>query len=426
MTMRWRAILTELARIIIGVTFALSGFLKAIDPIGTKLKVDEFLNAFSSWGLSQLHTVSMAIAIILIATEFCIGSFLLMGIYRRLSSRLALVMMFFFTATTGYNLATGAVADCGCFGDALHLDPLETFLKNLILLPITLGLAIRPQQIKHLYSYREQWIPALLAVVGISYFIYANITTLPYIDFRPYRIGYNVRERMHREDSAYQADLAKHTRYVYERNGSKQAFTVDSLPDSTWSYVETLQPQELLDKPLKYNLLLLSPEGSDVTEEILTDTAGVFLLISPDWTKARQTNYTAINALYRTLMERGLKFYSVSPNSSDSEQLWRYQTGAEYPSLFMDATTVKTVIRSNPGLVFLKDGVIRDKLPSQYFPDDDHIATFIESRLSGAEAYHPGSLRLAPLALWTVLLAIGMLRRWLRHLRVAIYKLRKR
>lgn len=419
--MKIKPLLIELARIVVGLVFVVSGFTKAIDPAGVALKVHDFQALVFGITHPTLLGWGLPVAIALIILEFCAGAFLLMGIYRRLASRLAAVLLLFFTLLTGYVYFTGTMPDCGCFGDALKLTAWQTFIKNLVLLPMSLLLVWNATAIKHLYSKREQWIPASLAIVGIGLFVYTNLRALPFMDFRPYRIGYNIRERIREADSLYMAELNAGTRYIYERKGVKQSFSVDSLPDSTWHYVEMKQAEHLSLTPPNYSFLVLTPEGEDKTEEILTDTVGVFLFLSPDWTKAEQSRYEVVNELYSYLKKRGIKFYSVSPTVADNAAEWFYRTGAEYPALFIDATTIRTMLRANPGLVIIKDGVIVDKLASVDFPSSDEFANFVPSRLEYGEHITPSLWRLSILLLWGFLLAIGLVRRTLRWGRAAGY-----
>lgn len=423
--MKIKAVAIELGRIVIGATFTLSGLLKAVDPMGVDLKVREFMHALTGSYATTFLPLSNWIAYVLLVLEFCVGAFLLMGIYRRLSSKLATLLLFGFTIVTGYSYFTGAVSDCGCFGDAISLSPLETFLKNLVLLPIALFLSINASKIKHLYSLREQWIPALSAIIGISYFIYSNATTLPYIDFGPYKVGYNIRERIHQEDSIYQAELLASTRYVYRKEGVERSFPVDSLPDDSWSFVEMSQPHSLAERKLTYSFVLLNEQHEDVSSEILSDGKEVFLFLSPDWTHASQDKYESINELYRYLRGTGIELYAVSPNDQANERYWRYQTGAEYPSLVMDATTIKTILRSNPGLIFLKDGRIIDKIPSAYFPTKEEIANFVSQRVQNTTHITPDNGRVFLLGLWGILWLVGIIRRVLRYLRAFYYQWRK-
>lgn len=423
--MKIKPILIELGRILIGLTFTLSGLLKAIDPVGVGIKVHDFQTQVFGIRQNILLDLSEELAFVLIALEFCAGAFLLMGIYRRLSSRIACLMLLFFTFVTGYSFFTGAMPDCGCFGDAIKLTASQTFYKNLVLLPISIFLVRYAQEIKHLYSLREQWLPAWLSFIGISVFIYTNAQSLPFVDFRLYKIGSNVRQGLQTADSLYHTAIKASTRYVYEKDGKRQFFTVDSLPDDTWQYIEVQQSEQLRLTPPQ-TLLILTPDGEDKTEEILQDSTGVFLFLSPDWSKASQEKYEVINELYRYLRSKNIKMYSVSSTIADNAAEWVYRTGAEYPRLFIDATTIKTMIRSNPGLLILKDGVIVDKLSSRDFPESHEIVNFVDSRLNHAEHISPSVWRIVLLLLWGLLLLIGFLRRVLRWGRAAGYLQNKR
>lgn len=418
--MKIKPILIELGRIVLGLTFSLSGLLKGIDPAGVSIKVHDFQTQVFGISDRAILDLSSSVAFSLIILEFCTGAFLLMGIYRRLSTRIACLMLVFFTCTTGYTYLTGSMPDCGCFGDAIKLTASQTFYKNLILLPVSIFLVRYALQIKHLYSLREQWIPAWLSLIGISFFAYSNISALPFIDFRPYKIGTNIRERLHTSDSLYQEAIRATTRYIYEKDGVQQSFSVDSLPDETWKYVEVKQ-SDLLDITPPQSLLILTPDGEDKTDEILGDATGVFLFLSPDWTQASQEKYEVINELYRYLKTRNITLYSVSPTIADNAAEWVYRTGAEYPRLFIDATTIKTMIRSNPGLLVLKDGKVVDKLSSKDFPNSDEIANFVTSRLDKGEHITPSYWRVSPLFLWGLLLFIGFTRRILRWGRAVGY-----
>lgn len=421
--MKIKAILIELSRIILGVTLVLSGILKGVDPVGLEIKIQEAFIAIFDISHRAILGKADLLAYLLIAIEFCTGAFLLMGIYRRIASQLAFITILGFTVLTGYTYMTGLMPDCGCFGDAIKFTPFETFAKNLALLPLSIFLMLNAMQIKHLYSRREQWIPAVFAVIGIVVFIYYNKTTLPLIDFRPYKIGYNIGERIAQADSLYQIEINKNTRYIYELNGEQKSFSADSLPDSPWRYVEVKQAKSIAknEAPV-YSLLILTQKGEDMTDSILEDNKGVFLFVSPNWSDAEQSKYEFVNDLYRYLKQRDIAFYGVSPTNANDEAEWRYQTGAEYPNLFADATTIKTITRANPGLVIIKDGVIIDKLSSAYFPKSSEIATFVDDRLYRKAHIKPSWSRAIPLGIWGILLIIGMLRRFMRFIRAVYLK----
>ena len=150
-----RHIFAECARVIVGLTFVLSGLLKAIDPVGTALKVKDYLAPVISSSWEGMESMSLVISFLLCGGEFILGAFLLVGIYRRLCARLSVLFMLGMTVLTLYILVANPVSDCGCFGDALQLTHLQTFLKNLILLPLTIFVLWQARSLRHLYSRRE-------------------------------------------------------------------------------------------------------------------------------------------------------------------------------------------------------------------------------------------------------------------------------
>lgn len=413
--------LLELARILLSVSFILSGLFKAMDPVGTVIKVREYLTIIFGITVQGMPTLSSFVAYGLIVLEFLLGVLLLSGIYRRLSSRLIFAVMLGMTLLTIYTYATDTVVDCGCFGDAIKLSSLQTVLKNLLLLPLSYWVMLRARQLRHFFTRRERWIPGVLALVGISYFVYQGVNDLPARDFLPYSIGTNIPQRMWAADSALQADLARDTRYIYSKDGERRAFALDELPDTTWRYEEISQPMELLMRRPEYDFVLLSSEGEDVAQDVLTNERGVILLISPEWHSASQAQIHTINELYRHAQAYGYAFYSVSPSDAKQEAEWRYQTGAEYPNLFMDATTIRMITRANPAVVFLKDGVVIDKVPSSRLPMVDDVASFVSSRLEAGEYTRPLGSRWIALGLLALVIIYGVIRRWLRRYRVGQY-----
>lgn len=417
-----KRILLELARVILGSVFVLSGFLKAIDPKGSALKIAEYINSMLGADWAWLTDVSVVLSIFLCVLEFALGAFLLMGIYRRMVSRLSFALMVVMTLVTVYIYVTGTMSDCGCFGEAFKISNGTSLAKNVVLLLLAYFVMMYPRSMGHLFSRRERWLPALLAIGGITYFTYQNYYSLPYLDFRPYRIGYNLRERIQQEDSTYQQALLRGTKYVYRRGEQEQAFTASSLPDSSWTYVRLEQDSELKNYKPTYYLELRDEYGEMREQEILQDTVGTILLLSPNWIHADQRSIHQIDELYRYVRDRGYRFYGVSASTPEEEAEWRYQTGAAYPILFADATTIKTIARANPALVFLRDGVIKDKISATMLPKLKELPQFVESRMQGIESSLPSKGRIVPIVLWGLTLVLALLRVVARRLNIVGYR----
>ncbi len=371
--------LVEFCRLFLGVTFIFSGIVKAIDPVGSSIKISEYLASFH---LDFLQLFSLPGAINLAAIEFALGVCMLLGVYRRYASFLVLVLMLFMTPLTLYLALYNPVADCGCFGDALIISNWATFYKNVALLGAAIFVFIYNQRLFPIYTFKVYWFIAIYSYVFIVGFSLRNYWYLPIIDFRPYKVGINITEQMTIPEDAPQ-DEYEYT-FIYEKNGVKKEFSIDNLPtDSTWNFVD--REARLIKAgyvPPITDFRIMSFEDEDLTDQILSDTTGVFLLISPKLSKASEERIDEINNLYDYAVENNLSFYCLTGSDQTEVKRWIDYTGAEYPFLFVDEVTLKTVIRSNPGLVVLKGGTIMGKWHYNDFPQEENLAEFVKSSLN--------------------------------------------
>lgn len=413
--------LLEASRIVLGLVFVISGLLKAVDPMGGAIKVGEYFGSILGSKFLWISHTFLPLSVLLCMVEFLLGAFLLMGIYRRIASRMTFVMMVFMTIVTIYISITDSVGDCGCFGDLIKLTNVQSLIKNIILLPMSYFVMRYARQMSHLYTRRERWVPAALAFIGISQFTYCNQRYLPYRDFRPYQIGFDLNKKIQEADSTYQAELLEGTRFIYRKDDRVESFTVHNLPDTTWTYERQEQSSELKNRKLTYSFEMQNSEGEAMEHLILNDQTGVLLLFSLNWNDANQDNIDEINELYRYAQEYGYKFYGVSASTPEEESEWRYQTGADYPILFMDATTIKTIIRANPGLIVMKSGVVIDKISSEMLPSIDKIPSYIHSRMKLGQGTVPSPMRLLLLGLWASILLLGLLRLLARRINARGY-----
>ncbi|MDD4514437.1 BT_3928 family protein [Massilibacteroides sp.] len=373
-------ILAEASRLLIGLTFAFSGFVKAIDPVGFTIKINDYLTAF---GVETLKALSGIISFNLIAIEFMVGICVLLGAYRRYSSFLALLLMVFMTPLTLYLALFNPVSDCGCFGDAVVLTNWETFYKNIVLLVAAVFLFIYNQRILPFFTYKSYWFVALYAYSACIFFSYQNYAHLPLKDFRPYKIGAAIPALMAIPEGA-EEDEYRYT-FVYEKDGVRKEFALDDYPsdDPNWTFVES--KTELIKQgyvPPITNFVLFNEDDQNVTEDILSDSKGVLLLIAPKVEKSEDQRLDDINATYDYANEHGIKFYCVTSSTKDQVQEWIDTTGAEYPFLMGDETLLKTIIRSNPGLVLLKNGIVFAKWHYNDFPTEEEIEKVLSDYLS--------------------------------------------
>ena len=325
----------NIARLLLALTFILSGFVKAVDPLGTQYKIHDYLAAI---GLASIvpDFGTLASSVILSATEFLLGICLLFAIRRRLVSKILVVLMTVMTLLTIWLAIDDPVTDCGCFGDALVLTNWQTFWKNVVLLAAALIVWRYPLDMPRLISESNQWIVMNYSAFFILVIIAGrSLYTLPQFDFRPYHVGTNLREGWQRmmegEDSPY-----------------------------TEFFIES------------------TDEGEDITEAVLGSQGYTFLLVAPHLENANDSQFDRLNSIYEYCLENGYQFYCLTASTHKGIGRWQDITGAEYPFCNTDETTLKTVIRSNPGLLLLNDGVIIRKWSHNTLPSDEELGARLE------------------------------------------------
>jgi len=356
----------NICRLVIAVTFILSGFVKAVDPKGTAYKIADYLQAMHLDGLvSDTGTIVASMA--LSTLEFSIGIFLLFAIRRRLASRMAVVLLAVMTPLTLWLAVANPVSDCGCFGDALVLTNWQTFWKNVVLLGAALVVAWKPMELFRFVSKSNQWIVVNYTVLFILIIASLSLYDLPMFDFRPYHIGANIREGMEIPEGEEQPQFE--TTFILEKDGERREFGIDDYPDSTWTFIDSRTVQTVKGYvPPIHDFVLQTEEGDDITEEVLADTSYVFLLVSPHLETADDSRLDLINELYEYSEEQGYAFYGLTASNEKAIARWRDRTGAEYPFCLVDEITLKTIIRSNPGLLLLKNGTVTGKWSHNNLP----------------------------------------------------------
>ena len=362
-------ILAECCRVLLGVVFIFSGFAKLIDPMGGAIKIIDYL---ASFGLQSIQDLSVPFSFCLAALEFTLGVCMLLGVYRRYTTFLVLVFMIMFTPLTLYLALFNPVSDCGCFGDALVISNWETFFKNVVLLAASIVTLKFNRRLFACYTYRVYWFVPLFAYLYALGFGYYNYAHLPLIDFRPFKKGADIPELMAVPDDA-EADEYEYL-FVYEKDGKQQTFSIDDYPadDPEWTFVESklrLLKKGFTPKVEAFNLY--TGFGEDIGEILLSDTGFVFMLIAPKLETANGDVVDEINGIYEFTLKNQIPFWGITGSSSDEIENWRDFTGAEYPFLMGDEILLKTMIRSNPGLVILKNGTIFDKIHYNDFPAEE-------------------------------------------------------
>ena len=325
---------TNICRFLLAAMFIFSGFVKAVDPLGFFYKLGDYTQAFgmADWMPSFLL---MIFAIALSAIEFVVGAYLLFGIRRGIATYSALLLMVCMTPLTLYLAIANPVHDCGCFGDAWVLTNWQTFGKNVILLLMTILVFWRRRLIIPFFSRKSAWLVSMFTIIYVLFLSFYCLKNLPILDFRPYKVGTNILQAMEiSEDGA-----------------------MPTINDFWITELET---------------------GEDITYNILEDEGYTFLLVAHRIEQADDKHIDLINELYDYAADNDYGFYALTSSSEQEIEEWRDWTGADYPFGIVDDTELKTVIRSNPGLLLIKNGTIMGKWSNDNIPTEYHLTGRLE------------------------------------------------
>ena len=389
----------NICRTILAVVFLFSGFVKAVDPMGTQYKIEDYLQAFGMLSI-QHSIIPLLLSIGIAMLEFIIGAFFLLGIRRVTASLLSLVLMIFYTPLTLYIAIKNPVGDCGCFGDALILTNWETFLKNVILLICAVLVWRYKRLIYRFVSEKFDWLVSLysclFALALCSYCLYY----LPVLDFRPYKIGTDIPEAMSVPPGKHLSELQ--TVFLMKKGGTEKEFTVDNYPDSTWTYVDrrTIVVKKGYEPSISDFSMIDIDTGNDISQQVLSDSNYTFLLVSPRIEEADDSHIDLINALYEYCHTNGYHFYALTSSPDDEIEDWRDKTGAEYPFCQVDNIILKTIIRSNPGLLLLKHGTILNKWSNNGLFDESDLNGKLDKITVGQPSHYTNGKAIVNILLW--------------------------
>lgn len=354
------------SRFLVGAVFVFSGFVKAVDPMGTAYKFGDYFEAFH---LNFLSSLSLVLSILLCVVELVIGLNLILGIRIKITSWVLLIFMTGFTAITLKLAISNPVTDCGCFGDAIILTNWETFWKNIILFIPAMIIFLQRSNYPPQYKLFTEW------MVTTGFILFGFILTLysffhlPVLDFRPYKIGANIPEEMiipeGKPVDEYQFS------FIYQKEGRQEEFTIDNLPDSTWQWVETRQ--KLIRQgyvPPIHDFSITTLDGNEITGEVLSDPGYSFLIIAWDLNKTNRKSFHKLKQLSDNTDSANSRFYCMTSSTFDVIDSFISQVKPNFPLYTADNITLKTIIRSNPGLVLIKDGTIIGKWHSRNIPSE--------------------------------------------------------
>ncbi|MBP5323522.1 MAG: DoxX family protein [Bacteroidaceae bacterium] len=368
-------VICNILRFALGLVFVFSGFVKAIDPMGTVYKLNDYAEAFGIAGAEQTHIV-LWIAMILALFEFILGICIFFSMWRRTALTTALVFIVLMTPLTLYLAIANPISDCGCFGDAVKLTNWQTFWKNVVLLAVIIFLLFHYKELCPLIRRTWDWMIIGFAFVSLYLFMNNNLRHLPAYDFRPYRIGTNLEEAMTMPEDKTPPEYE--TVFILEKEGKKRKFTLDNYPDSTWTFVasRTVLKKKGYTPPI-HEFELMDVEGNDITEKLF-EKGYSFLMILRDL--RAEDMHDIINDLYDYAQFNEYPFYALTSGTDAAIKRWKEQTGALYDFYYLDDTTLKTIVRSNPGVVLIKDGTIINKWSRHDIPRDELLTGTLDEQ----------------------------------------------
>lgn len=385
-------VLIIISRIIIGIVFMFSGIVKAIDPLGSAYKFHDYFQAF---GMEFFYPLALPLSVLLSTSEFISGFAVLSGYRQKTGIILVMILMLVFTPLTLVLALTNPVSDCGCFGDAIHLTNWETFGKNVILMVFAVILLAGMKRVRSVFSPVKEWMLLGIMTLLVVVFALLNLRYLPLVDFLPYRPGVNIEEGM-KIPEGMAADQYE-TTFIYEKDGVNKEFSLDNYPadDTSWVFVDA--KSVLVKKgyqPPIHDFSLTTRDGYDITDQVLASEGYTLLLISTKLEEADQGRLRDGFSLGNYVGANGMDFYVVT--SSGADVLMDYNNGLTFCTA--DEITLKTIVRSNPGYLLLRDGNIAGKwswatvparedfiadAPSGYYRDLDIKAYRIAVILTG-------------------------------------------
>jgi uncharacterized membrane protein YphA (DoxX/SURF4 family) len=355
-------------RIVVGGLFIFSGLVKANDPLGLSYKMDEF---FEVWHWDAWRAWSLPLSVVMIGFEIIAGVALLLGYAQRFFAPLLLALITFFTFLTAYVLFSGKIKECGCFGDCIKISNTETFWKDVALLVMAIVLVIFRKRIRPIFSSHVGTSLLVLTIFfsfGVQWWVLEH---LPFHDCLPYKVGANL----------YKGTLPPpgstpevfETVLVYEKNGVKKEFNQNNFPweDSTWTFVDSKSKliKEGNATPAIKDFSLNDYDGNDHTVEVLTSPGYTFLWFIRNTAKARTDNMDRLAALARQARSAGVPVYALcSATRAEAEAFQKKWHLESMDFLAVDQTASKTAMRTNPGLMLLKDSVVQHKWSFRDYP----------------------------------------------------------
>ncbi len=355
-------LIRTISRWLLGLFFIFSGFVKAVDPLGTAYRIEDYFVAF---GTQWAMPAAVFLAVFLCVVELSLGFFFIFNIFKRFTAWVVALMMLFFTLLTLNDAIFEPVPDCGCFGDFLILTNWQTFYKNLVIDVLIVPLFITRNKYPSVYKLSTSWKLGVLIVVIMTLFTSYNLNNLPVLDFRDWKVG----KKMTLDNPK---PLEYYLKYENNTTGEVKEYLSPNYPfnDSAWLMEWSYKDMRIVDPniyPTQVQFFDLT--GNNITNEILSDPFYRFLLVSYNLDKADWVRIQEIVRLKTQVEDAGFTFDVITASDETHIAQFQKESGLYTTYLQSDDIDLKTIIRSNPGLVVIKDGVIIGKWANGHFPD---------------------------------------------------------
>src|SRR5690606_35682071 len=351
--------LVGISRIIVGVLFIISGLIKLNDPVGFSFKLKDYF-APEVLDLGFLVPYALLIAIFVVIFEVLLGVALLLGYLKKFTLWALLLMIVFFTFLTFYSAYFNKVTDCGCFGDAVKLTPWESFTKDIVLLVLILILFVGRKYIQPFFTKGIRSILIFASFVfclGITYYVLLH---LPIIDFRPYKIGANIKEGMTVPENA--PGPIYEYKWKFKINGEEKTITTNGdYPhvDGELISTETEMSQEGYTPPI--HDFTMERDGEDFTAQFLEEE-NLVVIIAYSLGNTEKDGFIPVKEITDKALKNGYNVIGLSASSQEMTEALTEEYKLNFKFYFCDETTLKTIVRSNPGILELDNGTIKQKL----------------------------------------------------------------
>lgn len=360
-------ILVGIIRIFVGILFIISGFIKLNDPLGFSYKLQEYFSA-QVLNLEFLIPFALVIAIVLVIFELVLGIMLIIGYLPRFTLWSLLIMIVFFTFLTFYSAYFDKVKDCGCFGDALPMTPWQSFYKDIVLLVLILVLFFNRKLIHPILApASHRWI-IFLSFMLCFIFAYYVLMHLPLIDFRAYKVGNNIREKMQLPENARKAEYEY--KWSFNQDGEEVVIKNNgAYPQVAGEYVgvETKLVREG-DKPA-INDFLIEKDGENATDEVLNEEK-LLLIVAYNLRMTETESLAAVKSLSARANQKGYRVLALTSSGDNEVAAFKEKYNIDFEFYRADETLLKTIVRANPGILVLSRGTILQK---KHWFDADEI-----------------------------------------------------